>query len=62
MVYDELHRPARRYIRGERRGHGLQTTALVNEVVVSPATLMRDWSTAKAWLYRDLAGWTRDGR
>jgi len=24
--------------------------------------VMRDWSTAKAWLYRELAGGTRDGR
>jgi RNA polymerase sigma factor (TIGR02999 family) len=164
IVYDELHRLARRYMRGERLGHSLQTTALVNEAYmrlvgyermqwqnrahffavsaqvmrrilveharrhnlkrgggvphvsleeaalvgshraadlvalddamktlaeldprkaqvvdmrffgglnadetadvlkVSPATVMRDWSTAKAWLYRELAGGTRDGR
>jgi len=163
-VYDELHRLARRYMRGERPGHSLQTTALVNEAYmrlvdytrmqwqdrahffavsaqvmrrilveharrhnlkrgggvphvsldeaalvggdraanlvalddamhmlaqidprkaqvvemrffgglnvdetagvlkVSPATVMRDWSTAKAWLYRELAGGARDGR
>jgi hypothetical protein len=23
--------------------------------------VMRDWSTAKAWLYRELAGGTTDG-
>jgi RNA polymerase sigma factor (TIGR02999 family) len=164
IVYDELHRLARRYMRGERPGHSLQTTALVNEAYmrlvdyermqwqnrahffavsaqvmrrilveharrhnlkrgggvphvsleeaaqvgggraadlvalddamntlaqldprkaqvvemrffggldvdetadvlkVSPATVMRDWSTAKAWLYRELAGGTRDER
>ena len=164
IVYDELHRLARRYMRGERPGHSLQTTALVNEAYmrlvgyermqwqdrthffavsaqvmrrilveharrhnlkrgggvphvsldeaalvgghrtadlvalddamntlakldprkaqvvemrfygglnvdetadvlkVSPATVMRDWSTAKAWLYREPAGGTRDGR
>ena len=164
IVYDELHRLARRYMRGERPGHSLQTTALVNEAYmrlvgyermqwqnrahffavsaqlmrrilveharrhnlkrgggaphvsldeaalvggdraadlvalddamntlaqldprkaqvvemrffgglsvdetadvlkVHPATVMRDWSTAKAWLYRELAGRTRDGR
>ena len=164
IVYDELHRLARCYMRGERPGHSLQTTALVNEAYmrlvgyermqwqnrahffavsaqvmrrilveharrhnlkrgggvphvsleeaalvggnraadlvalddamqtlaqrdprkaqvvemrffgglnvdetadvlkVSPATVMRDWSTAKAWLYRELAGGTRDGR
>jgi RNA polymerase sigma factor (TIGR02999 family) len=31
IVYDELHRLARRYLQGERRDHSLQTTALVNE-------------------------------
>jgi RNA polymerase sigma-70 factor (ECF subfamily) len=163
IVYDELHRIARRYMKGERPGHSLQTTALVNEAYmrlvdyksmqwqnrahffavsaqlmrrilvdharrhnlkrgggvhhvpleetamvggdrdadlvelddamnalaridprkvqvvemrffgglsveetaevlkVSPVTVMRDWSTAKAWLYRELAGGTTDG-
>jgi RNA polymerase sigma factor (TIGR02999 family) len=32
IVYDELRRLAHRYMRGERPGHTLQTTALVNEV------------------------------
>lgn len=32
LVYDELHRQAHRYLRGERRDHTLQTTALINEV------------------------------
>src|SRR6202162_907898 len=31
LVYDELRRLARRYMKGERPGHSLQTTALVNE-------------------------------
>ena len=31
LVYDELHRLAGAYMRGERQGHLLQTTALVNE-------------------------------
>jgi RNA polymerase sigma factor (TIGR02999 family) len=31
IVYDELHRLASRYMKGERPGHSLQTTALVNE-------------------------------
>ena len=163
IVYDELHRLARRYMRRERTGHSLQTTALVNEAYmrlvdyksmkwqnrahffavsaqlmrrilveharrrnlkrgrgvqhvsleetaivdgerdtdlmalddamvalarldprkaqvvelrffgglsveetaevlkVSPVTVMRDWSTAKAWLYRELTGGTADG-
>jgi RNA polymerase sigma-70 factor, ECF subfamily len=31
VVYDELHRLAGRYMKRERAGHSLQTTALVNE-------------------------------
>ncbi len=31
LVYDELHRLARRYMSDGRPGHTLQTTALVNE-------------------------------
>jgi RNA polymerase sigma-70 factor, ECF subfamily len=163
IVYDELHRLARHYMRGERPGHSLQTSALVNEAYmrlvdykgmkwqnrahffavsaqlmrrilveharrhnlkrgggvqhvsleetaivgddrpadlialddamvelarldprkvqvvemrffgglsveetaevlqVSPVTVMRDWSTAKAWLYRELTGGETDG-
>jgi RNA polymerase sigma-70 factor (ECF subfamily) len=163
IVYEELRRLARRYMRGERPGHSLQTTALVNEAYmrlidykrmqwqdrahffavssqlmrrilveharrhnlkrgggvphvsfedtaeiggdraadlvaledalhalaridprkvqivemrffgglsveeaaevlkISPATVMRDWSTAKAWLYRELTGGATDG-
>ncbi len=34
LVYDELHVRAHRYMRKERGGHILQTTALVNEVYV----------------------------
>lgn len=32
LVYRQLHQVARRYMAGERSGHTLQTTALVNEV------------------------------
>jgi RNA polymerase sigma-70 factor, ECF subfamily len=32
MVYEQLHRAARRYMVGERSGHTLQATALINEV------------------------------
>src|SRR4051794_21261540 len=32
IVYNELRRIAHHYMRGERAGHTLQTTALVNEV------------------------------
>ena len=31
LIYAELHRLARHYMRGEREGHTLQTSALVNE-------------------------------
>src|SRR5215468_829387 len=34
LVYRELHRLAQAYMRGERAGHPLQTTALVNEAYV----------------------------
>jgi RNA polymerase sigma factor (TIGR02999 family) len=34
LVYDELRRIAHRYVRREREGHTLQTTALVNEAFV----------------------------
>jgi RNA polymerase sigma-70 factor, ECF subfamily len=163
IVYDELHRLAQRYMKRERPGHSLQTTALVNEAYmrlvdykamqwqnrahffavsaqlmrrilveharrrnlkrgggvqhvsleetaivdgergtdlvalddamatlarldarkvqvvemrffgglsveetaavlkISPVTVMRDWSTAKAWLYRELTGGKNDG-
>jgi RNA polymerase sigma factor (sigma-70 family) len=113
IVYDELRRLARSYMRRERPGHSrgagvqhvsLEETAIVGgdrsadlvalddamnalarldprkvqvvemrffgglsveetaEVLkVSPVTVMRDWSTAKAWLYRELTGGTTDG-
>ena len=31
LVYDELHKQAARFLRRERAGHTLQTTALINE-------------------------------
>ena len=40
-------------------GLSVEETAVV--LKVSPVTVMRDWSTAKAWLYRELAGGTDDG-
>ena len=39
LVYRELHRLAHGYLAGERRGHVLQTTALVNEAFVR----LLDW-------------------
>jgi RNA polymerase sigma factor (TIGR02999 family) len=43
LVYDELHRLAHHYMRGERRGHTLQTTALVNEAYVR----LIDWKNVR---------------
>lgn len=37
LVYDELRRQARRYLRSERGGHTLQTTALVHEAYLKLA-------------------------
>lgn len=34
LVFEELHRLARRYMNRERKGHTLQTTALINEAYV----------------------------
>ena len=41
LVHDELHRLARREMRGERDGHTLQTTALVNEAYLRLIDLSR---------------------
>ena len=43
LVHDELHRLARRYMAGEREGHILQTTALVNEAFLR----LIDWKNVK---------------
>jgi RNA polymerase sigma-70 factor, ECF subfamily len=40
---------------------GLSVEETAEVLKVSPVTVMRDWSTAKAWLYRELAGGTADG-
>jgi len=40
-------------------GLSVEETAAV--LKVSSVTVMRDWSTAKAWLYRELTGETGDG-
>lgn len=37
LVYDELHRQASRYLRKERQGHTLQTTALIHEAYLKLA-------------------------
>src|SRR5436190_998909 len=41
IVYDELRRLARRYMKRERAGHSLQTTALVNEAYLRLADYKR---------------------
>ncbi|MDQ2746448.1 MAG: sigma-70 family RNA polymerase sigma factor [Acidobacteriota bacterium] len=43
VIYAELHRIAKSYMRRERAGHTLQTSALVNEAYVR----LIDWKTAK---------------
>jgi len=44
IVYDELHRLARRHMRRERAGHSLQATALVNEAYMRLVDCKRiDW-------------------
>jgi RNA polymerase sigma-70 factor, ECF subfamily len=43
MVYRELHRLAHGYLAGEKRGHVLQTTALVNEAFVR----LIDWQNVE---------------
>ncbi|HEX4950951.1 MAG TPA: sigma-70 family RNA polymerase sigma factor [Blastocatellia bacterium] len=43
LVYRELHRLAHGYLAGERRGHVLQTTALVNEAFVR----LIDWQAVE---------------
>ena len=44
LVYDELHRLARRYMSRERKGHTLQTTALINEAYVRLVGQKVDWA------------------
>ena len=44
MVYDELRRIARHYMRNERPGNSLQATALVNEVYLRLVNVKNvDW-------------------
>ena len=44
------------------RDEAFQQQAATAEVLkVSAVTVMRDWSTAKAWLYREMTGGSRYG-
>jgi RNA polymerase sigma factor (TIGR02999 family) len=46
IVYEELRRLAHHYMRGERAGHTLQTTALVNEAYIRLADIERiEWQS-----------------
>jgi len=40
---------------------GLSVEETAEVLKVSSVTVMRDWSTAKAWLYRELSGGTTNG-
>ncbi len=48
LVYGELHRLAKLYLRGERAGHLLQTTALINEAYLR----LIDWQSVE-WKNRE---------
>ncbi len=43
QIYDELHRLARHYMRGEREFHVLQTTALIHEAYLRLIDLRLSW-------------------
>ena len=45
LVYDELRRLARSYMRRERPGHTLQTTGLVNEAYLRLVDQKADWQS-----------------
>lgn len=40
---------------------GLSVEETAEVLKVSPVTVMRDWSTARAWLHREMGGGVRDG-
>jgi RNA polymerase sigma-70 factor (ECF subfamily) len=40
---------------------GLSVEETAEVLKVSPVTVMRDWSTARAWLYREMSGGASDG-
>jgi len=39
---------------------GLSVDESAEVLKISPVTVMRDWSTARAWLYREISGGARD--
>jgi RNA polymerase sigma-70 factor, ECF subfamily len=70
MVYRELHRVAKHYMAREKRGHTLQTTALINEVYVRLVAFKEvSWQDRAHFLAvcarlmrRILTDWARRGR
>jgi RNA polymerase sigma-70 factor (ECF subfamily) len=40
---------------------GLTVEETAEVLKVSPVTVMRDWSTARAWLYREVSGESSNG-
>ncbi len=51
LLYEQLHRAAHRYMAGERTGHTLQTTALVNEVYLQLIDVRRiNWQNRMQFL------------
>lgn len=41
---------------------GLSVDETAEVLKISPATVMRDWSSARVWLYREMSGRQEDGR
>ena len=77
IVHDELRRLAHHYMRRERAAEraprkakmvelrffgGLSVEETAEVMRVSPITVMREWKSAKARLYRELAGPTANGQ
>jgi len=52
LVYDELHRLASRYLRHERPGHTLQTTALVHEAYLRVVSGSDEQGPPQLWQNR----------
>src|SRR5450631_3732809 len=51
LVYAELHRLAHHYMKGERPGHGLQTTALINEAYLRLSKANLEDSPGRSYFY-----------
>jgi len=50
IIYEEMHRLARRYMRGEAAGHTLQATALVNEAYLRLIGSEQPWKNRAHFL------------